>query len=125
MTSAAAYLAWKSENSLRTPRKAGEKPSLAALKEKKLKLEIGVLEERQIEQRRKNAREAVELVERIQVRADMSTAANKAMAILQQKFETELPPKQDGLPAEKIAEMNRDALLEVRTILSQPTAYVA
>lgn len=63
------------------------------------------------------------LVERAKVRQDMTKAANKAVAVLVQKFETELPPKQDGMPAARIAEMNRAALLEVRTILAQPQAY--
>jgi hypothetical protein len=63
------------------------------------------------------------LVSRDQVRADMTSAASKACAIMQQKFETELPPKEEGMPAEKIADMNRSALREVRTILSQPNAY--
>ncbi len=64
-----------------------------------------------------------ELVERAQVRADMTKASARAIAVLTQKFETELPPKQDGMPAADIATMNRAALHEARLILSQPDAY--
>jgi hypothetical protein len=64
-----------------------------------------------------------EYVERARVRADMTTAATKAVAVLTQKFETELPPKADGMPAAEIAKLNRAAIREVRIILSQPEAY--
>ena len=33
------------------------------------------------------------------------------------------PPKQEGMPTAKIAEMNREALHQVRLILSKPDAY--
>jgi hypothetical protein len=64
-----------------------------------------------------------EYVERTKVRADMTAAASKAVAVLTQKFETELPAKQDGMPAAEIAKLNRAAIREVRIILSQPETY--
>lgn len=66
---------------------------------------------------------AGELIEVAKVREELGMACAKAMAVLQQKFETELPPKQDGMPAEKIAAMNRTALDDIRKILSTPGTY--
>lgn len=116
--SATAFLRW---HAARAKRSAD--PDLQDSKKRKIDLEIEILEQRLVAETRDNQIRAGELVERSKVRADITKAASKAVAILQQKFETELPPKQDGLPAEKIAEMNRVALLEVRNILSQPGAY--
>jgi hypothetical protein len=64
-----------------------------------------------------------ELVDINTVTEQQDRCCARAVAVLQQKFETELPPKQDGLPAVKIAEMNRKALDQVRAILSQEEAY--
>lgn len=65
------------------------------------------------------------VVEIEKVHESVDRCCAKAAAVLTQKFETEMPPKQDGLPAEKIAAMNRDALDEVRGILGKPEAYAA
>lgn len=66
-----------------------------------------------------------ELVPISEVHAQQDQCCAKAVAVLVQKFETELPPKQDGMPAAKIAEMNRDALDQVRAILSKKETYSA
>jgi hypothetical protein len=63
------------------------------------------------------------LVELSAVHEAQDRCCSKAVAVLAQKFETELPPKQDGMPAEKIAEMNRTALDQIRVILSKREAY--
>jgi hypothetical protein len=63
------------------------------------------------------------LVELSAVHEAQDRCCSKAVAVLTQKFETELPPKQDGMPAEKIAELNRAALDQVRFILSKREAY--
>jgi hypothetical protein len=123
ITSAVEYLAWKSANEQRSPRRVVGNASLAKLREEKIRKEIELLTERHLAEKRENQVRAGELVERSLVRSDMDKAANKAVAVLVQKFETELPPKQDGMPADKIAEMNRAAIHEVRLILSQPGAY--
>lgn len=65
------------------------------------------------------------LVEIERVHEQHTAIYSKVRAILVQKFETELPPKQDGLPAEKIAEMNRTALDEVLAILGKEESYGA
>jgi hypothetical protein len=122
-TSAVEYLAWKSANEQRAPRRSGGNATLAKLREEKIRKEIELLTERHLAEKRENQVRAGELVERAQVRSDMDKAANKAVAVLVQKFETELPPKQDGMPADKIAEMNRAAIYQVRLILSQPGTY--
>lgn len=64
-----------------------------------------------------------ELVKRSEVRATMDHIASRAMAVLTTKFESELPPKQDGFPAAEIASMNRAALREVRTIMASEDLY--
>lgn len=64
-----------------------------------------------------------ELVPIADVHEQHAQCASKAVAVLTQKFETELPPKQDGMPAERIAEMNRKALDEVRAVLGRKESY--
>lgn len=122
-SSASAYLKWKSDNEIRAPRKTPGNTTLSQLREEKIRKEIELLTERHLAQQRDNRVRAGELVERAIVREDMTKAANKAVAVMVQKFETELPPKLDGAPADKIAEANRAAIREVRLILSQPEAY--
>ena len=123
MSSAIAFLKWKAANSEREPRKVATDPDLHELKRQKIKKEIAVLEQRFIAEQRDNRIRDGELVERAVVRADQAKIAAKVVAVMMQKFETELPPKQDGLPAAEIAAMNRKALHEIRTILSTPGVY--
>ena len=65
-----------------------------------------------------------DLVPIAEVYAQQDQAVAKARAVMTQKFHTELPPKQDGMPAEKIAELNRKALDDVLTILSKRETYL-
>ena len=66
-----------------------------------------------------------DLVEIAAVHEQQAQCVAKAVAVLVQKFETELPPKQDGMPAARIAELNRAALDEVRAILAKRETYAA
>lgn len=113
-----AFLRWREARA----RKPGN-PELQESRKHKIDLEIKILEQRLITETRENRRRSGELVERAVVRADVLKAASIARAVLIQKFETELPPKQDGLPAERIAEINRAAIHEVCVILSSPEAW--
>lgn len=60
-------------------------------------------------------------IEKVHEQQDQCVA--KARAVLTQKFETELPPKQDGCPAADIASLNRAALDQVFSILSKKETY--
>ncbi len=116
--SAEAYMRWTQKN--------GGKPGntdLQELKRQKVEKEIAVLEQRRIAEERDNRIRDGELVERAVVRTGQAKIASKAVAVMIQKFETELPPKQDGLPAAEIAAMNRKAIHEIRVILSTPGVY--
>lgn len=66
-----------------------------------------------------------DLVEIAAVHEQQAQCVARAVAVLVQKFETELPPKQDGMPAARIAELNRAALDEVRAILAKRETYAS
>ena len=119
--SAGAYLRWRAKNAEKSGR--GD-PALRELKAEKLTEEIAVLKIRRQLDDNRLAVEQGKLVEISKVHEAQDRCCARAVAILVQKFETELPPKEDGLPAEKIAEMNRAALDEVRAILSKRETYV-
>jgi hypothetical protein len=55
--------------------------------------------------------------------ADWQRVASKVIAIWTQKFETELPPKLDGAPAQKIAEANRKAIDEAKALMQLDSSY--
>jgi hypothetical protein len=58
-----------------------------------------------------------------EVYRQQAQAVAKARAVLTQKFEGELPAKQNGMPAEKIAETNREALEQVFAVLGKRETY--
>lgn len=64
-----------------------------------------------------------QLVKIDEVHAQQDRCCSRAVAILVQKFETELPPKLDGCPAVDIATANRAALDEVRLMLGKKETY--
>lgn len=117
------FLEWQRTNEERSPRVLAGNKSLAELREEKLRGEVALLAERLEAQKRENAIQSGRLVVIEEVYAQQDQAVGKARAVLMQKFGTELPPKQDGMPAEKIAELNRRALDEVFAILSKRETY--
>jgi hypothetical protein len=62
------------------------------------------------------------LVETARVLAVWGETIQRIRAMLDGKFRSELPAKQGGLPADKIAEMNGKALDDIYAELSRPVA---
>ena len=118
-STAKAFLKWREAKA----KKREAAPELKALREKKITKEIALLEEKTIAEKRENQLRAGELCKISEVHEHADRCLAKARAVLTQKFETELPPKQDGMPAEKIAELNRIGLDQVFKILSEIRTY--
>jgi len=116
--SAEGYLRWREKNI-----RKGD-PEARDLKAEKLRKEIELLTERHLGEKRSNEIESGELVRIEEVHAKLAQCVARARAVIVSKFETELPPRQDGMPAERIAELNRAALDEVFAILGRKETYV-
>lgn len=106
--------AWMEENDKRGGQQAS--PSIGEARIRVLNLQARKLE---IE----IAREEGKIVDVEVAHAAEDRCIAKARAVLVQKFETELPPKQDGMPAAKIAELNRQALDQIFAILGDMKTY--